>query len=159
MRNRFSMFSAIAVLVITATVVVAQAPRMGPRNAGGGMICDWTQGKIARELALTKDQMDKIKQIHMDFMNATKDTREQLRAKCEQMVALWSVDQPDAAAIKNLLSEIDPLKAQLRDMAVDHAVQAYNVLTPAQKIKARAMLKAHLGHMRKGCWMGGDMGG
>ena len=160
MQNRLSMASAIAVLVVTATVVVAQAPKMGARKGGPSMACEWTHGKIARELGLTKDQMEKLKQIHAGFMDATKDTREQLRVKWEQMVALWSVDQPDATAIKNLFSEIDPLKVQLRDTAVDYAIQAYSVLTPAQKIKARDMLKAHLGHMRKGCCMGfGEMGG
>lgn len=161
MRNTLIIASVIAVLVITATLFAAQAPKVcPPKGAGPGMQCDWTRGKIARELNLSKDQMDKLKEIHTEFFNATKDTREQLKAKRQQMIALWSVDQPDAAAIKSLFTEMDPLKVQLREAAVDHAVQAYDILTPAQKVKVRQMIKAHVNRMGAGCgMMGGDMEG
>ena len=77
MQNRLSMASAIAVWWLP-TVVVAQAPKMGARKGGPDAAVD--HGKIARELGLTR-QMEKLKQIHAGFMDATKDTREQLRVK------------------------------------------------------------------------------
>lgn len=157
MQNKLIIAVLIAALAITASIVLAaQAPRLGYHRGGGpGMGCDFTKGKIAHELGLTKDQIAKLKEIHANFMDATKDVRDQLKAKHEQLVGLLMVDPPDPAAIKNLFTEMDPLKVQLREIGIDHAVEAYNVLTPAQKAKVHEMIKAHVNRMGKGGGMWG----
>ena len=148
----------IVALAVTASVMLNAAPRgraagaAPPAGAGAG----WTRpgvgpccplgpagmlGRLAKALELTDAQIAELKQIHQDFLTATQDTRDELQAKIKEMLKLWSADQPDAAAIKALASDIDALRAQIRDAGIDHMISALNVLTPAQREKLRTLLK------------------
>lgn len=144
-------------LILCAAVVLAQSsssgtrggimmrPRMGTR-AGMGMMRDgWgmsdMMSRMKAELGLTADQSAKLDAIHKDFMDSTQSARDDLRAKKKQMMDMWMSDTPNASAIKDLASQMETLKSQVRDSAIDHIMQARAVLTPDQRTKFRDWMK------------------
>lgn len=148
----------ILVLVASAALVLAQrqnpparpmAGRMGARAEMGPMMFE----KMKKELNLTPDQVTQIQAIHKDFMDSTQSVRDQIKDKMKQMSDLWMADAPDAAAIKDLASQIDPLRAQVRDAAIDHMISGLAVLTPDQKAKVKDWMKKNP-HMMMGMGCG-----
>jgi Spy/CpxP family protein refolding chaperone len=131
----------------------------------------WMMGK---ELNLSADQLTQLKAIQKDCMDSTQSIRTDIQAKMKQMMDLWMVDQPDAGAIKDLASQLDALRMQIRNSAIDHAVSAIGVLSADQRAKLRDMMKkspgmcmgmgcgiccgAGMGGPGMGCPMGGGMG-
>lgn len=102
----------------------------------------WGLGpRIVQQLNLTQDQVNQLRQLRQDFWNDTQATREQLQTKFKQMIGLWTAAQPDVSQIKALASDIDALRAEIRDAGIDYMIRALSVLTPAQRDKLRTMIK------------------
>jgi Spy/CpxP family protein refolding chaperone len=154
------------VILVFALAAVALAAQMGQhhgakaglygRGSGHAFGLNLDRGRLARELNLTADQKAQIQQIRQDFLNSTASTREQLKAKKQEMMTLWMADQPDPVAIKSVAMQIHELMGQMIDPAVDHALAAYNVLTPQQKAKLHTIISSHAG---AGRGMGMERGG
>lgn len=129
------------ILALTASAAVVLAQRPQPRAAPGAMakpeMCPDLIEKITKELNLTPDQVTQLQAIRKDFMDSTQATRDQIKTDMTKMRDLWLADTPDAAAIKALAMEMDTLRAQVRDSAIDHAIQALAVLTPDQRAKVK----------------------
>ena len=106
---------------------------------------------LARELNLTQNQITQLQQLRDDYLAATKATRDQLQAKCGQMVDLWAAAQPDANQIKALAADIDALRAELRDTGIDYMIRGLGVLTPEQRTKVQGLVK----NMGARCLQGG----
>lgn len=142
MRTRIIVVALVVVLAL-AGVVMAQGPKAGMgKGMGMGMGCPMMGfgPRMIKELGLTDDQVTKLKQVHTDFMTATQSTRDQIKTKMQEMAQLWTEDAT-ADQLKAKLAEIDPLKAELRDAAIDAALQARSVLTDEQRAKVRQMIK------------------
>ena len=170
MRNTIIAVGVALALLLSAGVVIGQggrkAGRPGPPPAamapGGGMgmgmgMC----GRIAKELKLTPDQIKLLEPIRKDFMDSTQSARDDIKAKMKQMLDLWAADQPDAAAIKDLASQMEPSRTAIRESAIDHVISALAVLTPEQRAKVKDWVKKNPGMcMGMACGMcgGGGMG-
>ncbi|MCE5322930.1 periplasmic heavy metal sensor [bacterium] len=151
MRTRIFLVALISVFVV-AGVVVAQGPRAGMgKGMGMGYGLMGLGPRMIKELELTDDQVTKLKQIHADFMTATQTTRDQLKTKMQEMAQLWMQDAT-ADQLKAKLAEVDPLKAELRDAAIDSALQARAVLTEEQREKVRQMIKEKTEDGMGMCW-------
>lgn len=160
----------VGALVLAAGIVLAQQMGMptgaGPRagmatpGPGAGMMkgdC-WAMGsgmaeQLKKQLNLTAEQVTALDTIRKDFMDSTQSIREQLKTKHDQMATLWMADQPDAAAIKDLANQMDTLRTQMRDIAIDHAIQAIAVLTPTQRAQVKAWMQKNP-HMMMGMGCG-----
>ena len=148
MRTKLIALAIVAVLVLAAGFALAQA-RQGRGNlppAGGSgdeMGAQWMRlgPKIAKELGLSQDQIQQLKQLRDQFKATTEQARTDLQTKRQEMVKLWAADEPNAATIKSLAAEMDGPRAQVRDAAIDHGVAALKVLTPDQRAKLREMIK------------------
>lgn len=179
-------FKMIAVLVVVALVlcavtVMAQrgrqagkpagAPAMGApgqgmgQGMGMGMMCE----RMKAELGLTPDQVTQLQAICADCKASTQGAREDIQAMMKQMPDLWAADQPNADAIKDLAARMDSARAQIRNIAIDHAVAAFAVLSADQKAKVRAFVGKNPGMCMgmccgvcggpgAGCGMGQGMG-
>lgn len=150
MKTRLIAVVVILALAIAASVVVAQGPRGGAKSAGpkagGPMMADCGLGMgcgpgLMRDLKLSKDQTKQFKQLRDEFMAATKETREQIKAKMKGLCGLCCTENPDADAIKAQLAEIDELRVQVRNTGIDYMLRARQVLTPAQREKISAKMK------------------
>ena len=136
------------VLALVVGVVVAAGPRGAVRQAAGpgmGMGCQMGMAgcrtRLLAALKLTDAQAADLKTIRDAFVANTKATREQLQAKMKEMPPLWAVDSPDAGAIKTLAGEIEALRAEIRDAAIDSAVDGLKVLTDKQREIVREFAK------------------
>jgi len=115
--------------------------------------------KLKKQLNLTDAQVTSLDAIRKDFIDSTQSIRDQLKTQRQQMTTLWMADSPDPAAIKSLASQMDTLRAQMRDSAIDHAVQALNVLNAAQRAQVKSWMQKD-GRMMMGmgcgmCWGAG----
>jgi len=97
--------------------------------------------RIAKELGLSQDQIQLLKQLREQFKAATEPARTELKTKRSEMVKLWQAVEPNAAAIKSLAADMDTPRVKIRDAAIDHGVAALKVLTPDQRAKLREMIK------------------
>ena len=160
MRTKLIVAVILVTLAVTASIVIAQGPRFGNRpgpppgvGGPGAPYCGLGLGigfgpRVIAELGLTQDQIQQLKQLKDAFLAQTQATREQLQAMCKEMGQLWAAENPDPNAIKALAAEMDVLRAELRDAAIDHKIAGLNVLTAEQRAKVREKIGKH------GCGMG-----
>lgn len=147
MRSRVIALLLVAALIVVAVIVFA-APQRGPKQGAPGAPGQCPMGQpgpggcgiglgigcgpeLMRELKLTPQQIQEMQALKERLMADAKPIREQLQAKCREMCALW-IDG-DAAAIKAAAADMDAVRAEMRDLAIDYAIQARNILTPAQR--------------------------
>ncbi len=147
MRTQLMIALLVIALVVVASVAMAAPPR-GGMKWGPGMGFQGHLDKLTKELNLTPSQVSQIRQIHQDFVTSTQATRDDLRAKRQQMMTLWMADPIDANAIKALAADIDRDKAEIRDRGIDAKVSGLSVLTPDQRAKLRTMMQDMKGKMR-----------
>ncbi len=111
---------------------------MGGYGMGPGMMGDhggrW--GWYA-ELGLTADQRAKIEQIHRDLRTKNWALMGKMMDARYKLADLYDADKLDAAAIKAQYKEIEDLRLQMVDAAVDAHNQVDALLTKEQKEKAR----------------------
>ena len=162
MKSRIVAVVLVLALALSAGVVLAQRgkqpvkpagpPAMAPAASGGWCMGMGMLGRLKAALNLSAEQMTQLEAIQKDFLDSTQGLRTDIQAKMKQMLDLWMADQPDAAAIKDLANQLDALRAQIRDSAIDHAIQAIGVLTPDQRAKLRDMMSKSPGMcMGMGC--------
>jgi len=169
MRNTIIAVGVALALLLTAGVVIGQggrkAGRQGPPSGAMAPAGDaWgmgmgMRGRIAKELKLTPEQIKLLEPIRKDFMDSTQSAREDIKAKMKQMLDLLAADQPDAAAIKDLASQMEPSRTAIRESAIDHIISALEVLTPDQRAKVKDWVQKNPGMcMGMACGMCGGPG-
>lgn len=89
------------------------------------------------ELGLTADQRTKIEQIHRELRTKNWPLMGKMMDARYKLADLYSADKPDTAAIKAQYKEIEALRLQMVDAAVDAQGQVDALLTKEQKEKAR----------------------
>jgi len=154
MKQKLIAIVIVVALLLTAGMVMAQRQRgmksgraAGVSPSGPGADC-WAMGagmgeRLKKQLNLTDAQVNQLRDIRTDFMNSTQAQRTEIQNDKQQMINLWMAEPLDPAAIKSMAAQMDSVRAQIRDSAIDHAVQAFNVLNADQKAKVRSWIKAH----------------
>lgn len=166
MRTKLLIAAIVVAVAISATLVIAAGPkggRPGPPPAVGAQQgpgcgmgpCFGLGPKLAVELKLTPDQIAQMKQLCAECRAQTQAIRDELKAKMKDMVALWTVENPNPVEIKALFTGIDLLRADLRDVCVDKMIAGLGLLTVEQRAKLREMIKNRPGFgFGMGCGMG-----
>jgi Spy/CpxP family protein refolding chaperone len=85
------------------------------------------------QLDLTDQQKRQIDGLKEQMEQEMKPVHDAMRAKHEEMAALWSVDSPSEAAILAKADEVDALHKQARNRGIRFGLEVVNVLTPAQR--------------------------
>ena len=93
-------------------------------------------------LDLSQPQRDEIARLRSTMRQQIDRVDEQMRALREQMKALWTAEQPDAQAILQKHTEMDPLRQARRAARVQFAVAAIAVLTPEQRAARREAMSS-----------------
>lgn len=120
---------------------------MGP---GLGMCCDLLDCK---ELNLTKEQVQKIKDINFAHKNAMIDLKASLEKAKLRMGQEMKADSPDKARSLATMKEVHAVKGQMAEARITHMFNLRGVLTAEQLEKVKA---CHGGGMCGG--KGGAMG-
>lgn len=112
-------------------------------------------------LNLDGEQKAKLEALRLAHLKDIKPLRDQLFSKGGDLRLLWLQPVPDKANILAAQKELRNIRDQIADKATAHRVDAFNILTPEQKEKARAFAAAHrFGRQGAGRgWMGHGAGG
>jgi Spy/CpxP family protein refolding chaperone len=105
----------------------------------------WAQGplknpKVIQELGLTPDQVQKLEDLKYQHQRQMIDIRHDLSLKRLELNREMEKDTPDRAKINRLLDETSALKGQQQKLRTNHRLDASQILTPEQRVKAREMM-------------------
>jgi Spy/CpxP family protein refolding chaperone len=149
MRHKLLAALLIGVLTVTAGVVVAQRGRGGPgqgQGRGMGGPCGLGLGLglgpgVVSELNLSSAQTAQLQEITDKFNTDTEPLRTRLQARFGELAGLWTAENPDRAAIKKKIAEIDQIRGQIRNAMVERTFAVMDVLTAEQKTKLRTLVR------------------
>lgn len=116
---------------------------MGPGMMGGGYGPGYSMGpgmmgwRNYRDLNLTADQKTKISQIRQEMRTKQWALMGEMMDAQDNLQDLYNVDKQDAAAINKQYKEIEDLRRQMVDNAVDAHNRINNILTKEQREKSR----------------------
>ncbi len=97
------------------------------------------------DLDATPAQREKIHALAAGLLKDGLALRDAHAEVHRELVAQWDADAPDAARLHALVdARLDALRAVANE-AVDDAIQAHDVLTPAQRAKVSRKLHRHAG--------------
>jgi Spy/CpxP family protein refolding chaperone len=91
------------------------------------------------ELALTKDQTDKIKKIRSTARKQNIPLKSDIQLKEIELKELMDADSPDKNAVAAKVKEIDALRTQIKLNRMNARIDCRNVLTKEQKEKMEQM--------------------
>lgn len=90
------------------------------------------QGRMARILDLTKEQMDKIAELQKKYVDQVKSLREDLFRKRVEARNLFADPKADEGAIVAKEKEMNATREKLHDSLVQFRLEQRKVLTPEQ---------------------------
>ncbi|NLY89010.1 MAG: periplasmic heavy metal sensor [Firmicutes bacterium] len=102
----------------------------GVKGDDGGGIC--LRYLHRSGLDLTHEQEEQILALHQEFHRKSLALRQRLQRLRLELRRLWAEEKPDATAINKKLTEMTPLKIELRAMALETWEEIRKVLTPEQ---------------------------
>ncbi len=91
------------------------------------------------KLNLTAEQKAKLAELRLAHRQDIKPLRDQMISKRGDLRLLWLQPAPDKEKILALQKEIRGIREQLADKATAFRVDLFNLLTPEQKEKAKAL--------------------
>jgi Spy/CpxP family protein refolding chaperone len=106
---------------------------------------------ISRYLSLSESQKKKMESLDQSFRAKLQETRTQLDEKRAELSDMLGESSPDHEKIKDKVSEIASLQAQLQRETIDHLQEVRSILTPEQEDKFLSLVRKRL-HPR-GPWM------
>jgi Spy/CpxP family protein refolding chaperone len=157
-RITISGIALLSALLIVPVVVWAHGWGMG----GGGHMMGWGRGPGYGANApyddaygrLTDEQQDKLADLDRKFYNDTRELRDTLWSKSDELNGLLSENNPDPGKVTKLQREISDLRARLDEKAVSHEIEARKILPQTRSGRGYG----YGPHMRGGYGMGPGMG-
>ncbi|WP_367605812.1 Spy/CpxP family protein refolding chaperone [Legionella sp. W05-934-2] len=102
-----------------------------------------------KELGLTTEQTDKIKQIKDASYDDMKEYRVQKWGLYKKMVMMSHNKEIDEQKLKSLISDMNTISEKMMRQEIKMKHDIYMVLTPDQKTKMDQMMQARLKEMEK----------
>ena len=164
MKKGYLILGMLAVMALTSAVFAfAQDGQAGsaPGQAGGGP--GWQNGhggygRMATELNLTKDQQDQLVVLRKQQREELKPLRDQMYQKRQEMRSLYTDPAANDATIIAKQKELNALRQQMQDKAVQFRLEQRKIFTPEQLAKLRDMPIGHGRGSRGGFGPGGGQG-
>jgi zinc resistance-associated protein len=123
-----------AIVFISAMAISANAADSGKSYAEGHGKFDF-----AKKLNLSKNQLEKMKDLHSRFQNETRDLRYDLAIKRIEMRKLFTDPKTDDAALLAKQKELSSLREQLSEKRAQMKIEWRKILTPEQIAKLDRM--------------------
>ena len=139
------------ILLAAFAILVAgmAALAQGPMHHGGGGAPGHMVEFLTQKLDLTAEQQSQVKDIFAKEKATMRPLRTQSRQIHEQLMQQAISGTSDQAKVQALAGQVGRVEAAL---ALEHATIAskiYNILTPEQQTKAKALLEQHQVHMQQ----------
>ena len=137
----------------TASLAVGPGPDAGtnPGQAGGGP--GWQKGpgaglggghgRMASYLNLSKEQQDALRALRKQQWEELKPLRDQMSQKRQEMRDLYTNPATNDATIIAKQKELNLLRQQMQDKAVQFRLQHRRIFTPEQLTKLKEMPYGH----------------
>jgi len=103
---------------LVALMSLVAAPGAAPEQPGARQHRGRAHG-LCQKLECTEDQRAQIKEIRAEHKQGTADEREQMKRLRAEMKAERSAPEPNTQRVEELRSEMDALKAKVRESRVE----------------------------------------
>jgi Spy/CpxP family protein refolding chaperone len=108
----------------------------------------WKHPKIAKELGLTNDQVNRIEAIFSSYRPQMIELDSKLKAKEEELKNTRRNPNSTREEISRLNDEVEDIRGNMRRVKVDMFLQIRDVLTPQQRAKLEE-IKSRYGKTRR----------
>lgn len=122
-------------LILLSPIAMAK----GPGGGGGGM------KRMLRQLDLTQEQKDKLKEMRGSKKGEMKALREKKRAMHKKVQEAMGGDASEAT-LRSLHTEAQALERQMADLRFEQILAVRKVLTPEQRKKFSELHQDRRGH-------------
>lgn len=145
----------LSVLLIVPLTVWAHGWGMG----GGHMMDSWGSGQGYYDRddsgynSLSREQQEQLADLERKFFDETRELRDKLASKSDELNALLSEPNPDTSKASKLQKEISNLRAKLDEKTVNYEIEARKIAPDT-----RSSDRYGYGHMMGGYGMGYGMG-
>lgn len=112
-------------------------------------------GPLFLHLDLTAEQLSRFNAERDKFHARLQELGQQIKTKQIELIDLVGAVPPDQLAIERKQQEIQGLQAAVQDRVIIHFLQANSFLTPEQRARFSALIKARIGTSVQACppWM------
>lgn len=108
----------------------------------------WKHPKIAKELGLTNDQVNRIEAIFSSYRPQMIELDSKLKAKEEELKNTRRNPNSTREEISRLNDEVEDIRGNMKRVKVDMFLQIRDVLTPQQRAKLEE-IKSRYGKTRR----------
>lgn len=130
-------------LILSAAALLAQGPPMPPDPSGPtGPPLPPSHDQLKQALGLSDDQVTQLVDLRKQEREALRPVFAQMRDKRKAVQDAMQAGGTDAAALGNLLIEMQNLRKQVRDSNLQYRDKALGVLNADQKAKLKALEEA-----------------
>jgi Spy/CpxP family protein refolding chaperone len=119
-------------ILAAAGAASAQAARRADRG-----VRFWDRPEIREGLALTDEQIERLKAQHYESAKAMTALRSRIQVQELDLENLLDSTEPDEEAVRAMAREIGALRAELYQNRVAHRLELKRILTPEQEQKLR----------------------
>jgi len=118
-------------------------PFMGGGMMGGEFPVMMVMG-MAKDLGLTQEQQDQIKDILSSRNEEMKTLHTKMEAAAKAQAESMSQDNPDEAAVFKGVDEIAMLRAEIDKIRIHQELEVKKILTPEQRTKIQEKMKERM---------------
>ena len=101
---------------------------------------DWQHTRIARDLDLSKKQIEEIKKMNEEMRKEMWPVREELFTKRQELMSLIRDNGPDSMRVDKLLKEIAAVQAEHETKIFYRMLKMREILTPEQREQLGGLL-------------------
>ena len=127
-----------------------QGMRPFSRGDGPGLMRWLHSPRIRRELDLTEEQGQKLKDIGLDAAKTAIRQRADIKIQRLELAQLMGAENPDRAAIVNKLEQIGQIETALKRSMVNAFLDGRSVLTEEQRAKVKELMGKRAGRRDSG---------
>jgi Spy/CpxP family protein refolding chaperone len=133
MKKRMVAAGLIVMVALGVSYVFAGGPGSGPRAGGYGPgNGPGNCGSFMGVTDLTPEQQAKLQDLRKKHHEEMAPLREKMFSLRQDLQTLWADPKADPQVIQNKEKEMDTLRSQMREMAVQFKMEARSNLTPEQ---------------------------
>ena len=104
------------------------------------MMPDWQHARMSKELGLSDQQIEQIKEANEAMRSAMQPLREELFEKRQELMSLLREDEMDRARADQLIEQIAELQAEHDAQIFDRLLVLKEILTPEQRQRLGALM-------------------
>lgn len=97
-------------------------------------------GKLAKELNLSADQIQRLQKMRLDSKGKTKERRLALRTAKQELTQLMQ-SNASSAQIRQKRQQVQSLQREVSDVNFENTLAIREILTPEQRIKLQQLMQ------------------